>query len=240
MLIPPGDTVIQTARLCRMEGIPNKCQLLQCNSLLLPGLFEQLLSFGLRFIRDEGLLVGHEFFHPRVAVGPHIGEVHYDPGPVRSFQQLQPLAHNTALIFPIVGPSRRITQGVVQKDLPRIASDKGLLQQAFLNLLNNAIDAVEDGGRIDVRLRTREPDSVVIEIEDDGCGIPERDQGRLFEPFFSTKHDQGTGLGLSITHGIITKLGGKVAVSSRVGVGTKFTITRPRDFRGEPKRGEKP
>jgi two-component system NtrC family sensor kinase len=124
------------------------------------------------------------------------------------------------------------------ENLPRVTSDKGQLQQVFLNLLNNAIAAVDDGGHIDVRIVTDEPDGVVISVTDDGKGIPEGDLDHIFEPFFSTKGGEGSGLGLSITHGIISKLGGRVSVSSQAGVGTTFSIALPKEPRSDEAQGE--
>ena len=98
---------------------------MQLFGLLLPRILQQLLPLGLRILGNEGLLVGHEFFHPLVAVGPRIGQVDDDPRPVGIFQQLKPLAQNTALVFGIVGPACRVAQGVVEKDLPRVAGAGG-------------------------------------------------------------------------------------------------------------------
>lgn len=112
------------------------------------------------------------------------------------------------------------------EDLPGIESDRGQLQQVFLNLLNNAMAAVSDEGRI--RVATwREPGGVVVEIEDNGVGMSRETLAHIFEPFFSTKGEQGTGLGLSITYGIIDKLGGSIEVESSEGEGSLFTIHLP-------------
>jgi len=113
------------------------------------------------------------------------------------------------------------------ENVPGIESDRGKLQQVFLNLFNNAFAAMSDGGKLEICIQGCE-DRVQIEVADNGCGIPESDLKRIFEPFFSTKTKQGgTGLGLSITYGLVQELGGSIAVTSQVGSGTKFTITFP-------------
>jgi len=114
------------------------------------------------------------------------------------------------------------------EDPPTTVSDRGQLQQVFLNIINNAFAAVDDGGRIEIGIREVEPDSVAIWVADNGVGIPEEHLSHIFDPFFSTKKGAGTGLGLSITYGIVQKLGGQISVSSKVGDGTRFTVTLPR------------
>lgn len=113
-------------------------------------------------------------------------------------------------------------------DLPRISSDRGQLQQVFLNILTNAFAAVEDGGRIEIVTREKDRESVTVTIQDNGSGMSEETLRRIFEPFFTTKTDYGTGLGLSITYGIIKKLGGDIDVESKLGRGTTFTVSLPR------------
>lgn len=112
-------------------------------------------------------------------------------------------------------------------DPPTTVSDRGQLQQVFLNIINNAFAAVDDGGRIEIGIEERGPDSLAVWIQDDGTGIPEDHLGHIFDPFFSTKKGSGTGLGLSITYGIVQKLGGQISVKSKVGEGTRFTIILP-------------
>lgn len=114
-----------------------------------------------------------------------------------------------------------------EESLPAIESDRGQLQQVFLNIINNAFAAVEDGGNIDINLVRTGANQVAIKISDNGCGITRENIKRIFEPFFSTKGRKGTGLGLSITYGIVKKLGGNIEVESEVGVGTTFTVTLP-------------
>jgi two-component system NtrC family sensor kinase len=110
---------------------------------------------------------------------------------------------------------------------PSIVSDRGQLQQIFLNIVNNAFAAVEKGGHIEVGIQRVGQDKVALSIADDGVGIPEDQQAHIFDPFFTTKKGGGTGLGLSITYGIVQKLGGHIDVESRVGEGTCFTVTLP-------------
>ena len=114
-----------------------------------------------------------------------------------------------------------------QPDLPVIASDQSQLQQVFLNLMNNAIDAIEKDGLIEVKTR-KEGSQVVIEIKDNGPGIPEKHLTKIFDPFFTTKDvGKGTGLGLSVSYSIIEKLGGLIAVKSKLSEGTLFSVKLP-------------
>jgi len=115
----------------------------------------------------------------------------------------------------------------VPPDFPTIISDRGQLQQVFLNIVNNAFDALEKGGLIMVVLQNKGDGTVEITISDTGPGIPEETLAHIFEPFFSTKKEHGTGLGLSITYGIVEKLGGQINVISEVGNGTSFILTLP-------------
>jgi two-component system, NtrC family, sensor kinase len=114
------------------------------------------------------------------------------------------------------------------EDLPRIASDRGQLQQVFLNLLTNSLAAVGDGGRIALKTWEKDPDTEAVAIEDNGCGMSQETLSHVFEPFFTTKKGKGTGLGLPITYGIVKKLGGAIEVRSREGEGTTFTVSLPK------------
>ncbi len=118
-------------------------------------------------------------------------------------------------------------------DLPRIASDRGQLQQVFLNILNNSFAAVKDGGLVSTTTWDKDVDIVGISFQDDGIGMSEETQRHIFEPFFTTKKGHGTGLGMSITHGIVKKLGGEIEVQSKEGKGTRFTIFLPKKPREE-------
>lgn len=115
----------------------------------------------------------------------------------------------------------------LQDDLPLIESDHLQLQQIFLNIINNGIDAIEKDGTVSITSHTVAGEVRVV-IQDDGQGIEKNILPHIFEPFFTTKETgKGTGLGLSITHGLIKKLGGDITVRSQIGKGTAFTITLP-------------
>ncbi len=107
-----------------------------------------------------------------------------------------------------------------------IKGDATHLQQCFLNLVFNAIEAMPEGGRLDVISRHDiSENQVVIEIRDTGCGISEEDMGHIFDPFFTTKPvGQGTGLGLSIVYGIVKNHNGNIRIDSKVGQGSSFVL----------------
>ncbi|MBN2418150.1 MAG: ATP-binding protein [Deltaproteobacteria bacterium] len=116
----------------------------------------------------------------------------------------------------------------IDENIPVFESDRGKLQQVFLNLINNAFAAVDDGGKIEINAEMGENNLVLIMVEDNGCGIAREDLKKIFEPFFSTKTGQGgTGLGLSITYNLVMELGGTIQVSSEMNKGTVFTISIP-------------
>jgi two-component system NtrC family sensor kinase len=112
--------------------------------------------------------------------------------------------------------------------LPLLRLSVSELQQVFLNLINNAIDAMEKkGGNLTIRTR-QEDRRVVVEMADTGAGIPEANLPRIFDPFFTTKPvGKGTGLGLAICYGIIKKMGGEIKVRSTLNVGTTFSVYLP-------------
>ena len=124
---------------------------------------------------------------------------------------------------------RNITLNLeIPDDLPPLVTDRGKVQQIFLNLINNAFQAVGDGGRIDIMGRRVDGDKIAVRVSDNGCGISDENLQKIFEPFFSTKRDSGgTGLGLSITYGLVQRLGGQIAAESELGKGTTFTVTLP-------------
>ena len=112
-------------------------------------------------------------------------------------------------------------------DIPLIECYPGQLNQVFMNILSNAIDAIEDTGIITISTE-ESGGNTTISIRDTGKGIPEAIRTKIFDPFYTTKEvGSGTGLGLSISHGIIKKHKGNIRVISQVGEGSEFIITLP-------------
>jgi len=151
---------------------------------------------------------------------------------------LAELAH---LLRRLVGEGIQLEM-VHGRDLGPIRCDQGQLEQVIINLVVNARDAMPNGGTVTIRTKNVSPDAperhghemltpgnyVLIEVIDEGVGIPREHQGRIFEPFFSTKEvGSGTGLGLSTVYGIVKQTGGFVFVDSAPGKGAKFGIFLP-------------
>jgi len=135
---------------------------------------------------------------------------------------------------------QRLTGGTVaiefalEADVPPVDIDPSQFDQLITNLVINARDAMPAGGTITLTLR-REGDQVVLQVADTGIGMDEETQTRIFEPFFTTKGEQqGTGLGLATVFGIVAERGGTLAVESRIGAGTVFTIQLPCATRLQP------
>lgn len=130
-----------------------------------------------------------------------------------------------------------------QGDIPLIPVDQSQIQQVLINLVMNGIQAMPDGGQLEVELDVKrvsngaangvERDHVVISVRDEGEGMTEENIKLIFEPFFSTKEGRGTGLGLSIVHGIVEEHGGWIDVESEIGTGSCFSVCLPM----EPDRG---
>ena len=111
----------------------------------------------------------------------------------------------------------------VEADLPRVHANGGELNQVWMNLIDNALDAVPESGRVDIRA-SLVLDRVVVHVVDDGPGIPTDVLPRIFDPFFTTKPPgQGTGLGLEITRRLVRRYHGDIYVESRLGR-TEFCV----------------
>ncbi len=158
--------------------------------------------------------------------------------PEKKFADLNKIIGDTELFIerPAYFNDIEITMDL-DHDLPQIWVDEDLIKQVIMNILVNAQQAIEGTGRITIRSRVvpeaTSPDlgpgpMVEISITDTGCGIPERDRQRIFDPFFTSKGvGQGTGLGLSVSHGIVRAHGGTIEVDSTVGEGSTFRIYLP-------------
>ncbi|HSR19520.1 MAG TPA: ATP-binding protein, partial [Anaerolineales bacterium] len=152
-----------------------------------------------------------------------------DQGPVQQIDLHEGL-ENTLVIL-----RHKMKDGVTIKreyaaDLPLIEAHGSELNQVWTNILDNAIDAMQGKGEITIRTR-REEDKVLVEIQDNGPGIPEEIQKRVFEPFFTTKPPGlGTGLGLHIAYTVVNNQAGRIDLTSGPS-GTCFQITLPMQLR---------
>lgn len=114
-------------------------------------------------------------------------------------------------------------------ELPTVVAHPDAIQQVLANLVDNAIDAMPNGGILSLRTRA-DPDVVEVEVEDTGAGISETDLPHIFEAFYTTKPEvRGIGLGLFVSEGIIRGHRGRLTVESEVGRGSRFTIQLPRE-----------
>lgn len=114
-----------------------------------------------------------------------------------------------------------------EDDLPPVSVDVGQIEQVFLNLITNSIDAMPDGGTLTVSVRAAPP-CVEFEVADSGCGIRDEHLGRIFDPLFTTKRPgKGTGLGLTITRDVVAAHGGSLSVTSEPGRGTAVIVRIP-------------
>ena len=141
------------------------------------------------------------------------------------------LNHNLKHVVELVGYQLRPAGIEVRFDLDpsgaMVFADHFQMEQLFLNLVLNAVQAMPRGGELVLRTRVRE-DGVVAEVKDSGTGIPEEIRDRIFDPFFTTREvGEGTGLGLSVSDSITAAHGGTIEVKSTLGVGTIFRVELP-------------
>lgn len=114
--------------------------------------------------------------------------------------------------------------------LPVILSDPAQLEQVFINIIDNALDAIGKNGTVSITTKIHDNNRVRILFKDSGPGMDEETRRQIFDPFFTTKKvGEGTGLGLAICYSILAKLGGQIEVASQKGIGTIFTITLPHE-----------
>jgi signal transduction histidine kinase len=145
--------------------------------------------------------------------------------------ELQPTAVNEVVCETLALLDREIADRdiLVERELsealPKILADRAQLQQAFYNIIRNAIQAMRAGGILRVQTELRDG-QVSISFTDTGPGIPAEQMGRIFEPYFTTK-ETGSGLGLMIVQRIVREHGGTIEVESHGGRGTTFRIKLP-------------
>jgi PAS domain S-box-containing protein len=121
------------------------------------------------------------------------------------------------------------------EEVPLVAGSASELREVMTNLIFNAIEAMPQGGKIEIRTFRRK-EKVYIQVSDTGMGMTEEVKKKVFEPFFTTKPFTHTGLGLSMSYGIVKKFGGEIEVESKVGHGTTFTIVLPVGWDGKDER----
>jgi PAS domain S-box-containing protein len=147
----------------------------------------------------------------------------------------------------VVRGTKVVTSVDIPVDLHTIEADAGQINQAFNNIIINAVQAMPDGGRLAVKaenaalngmnaLGLAPGEYVILAFSDEGCGIPDEEQKQIFDPYFTTK-SCGTGLGLSSVYSIITRHGGHIAVNSGAGKGATFTIYLPSTGEVQPESG---
>jgi signal transduction histidine kinase len=161
------------------------------------------------------------------------------------FSREQEFSLRPAQLAETVRRAVRLVQSQVPADISMVVEvpddfvlpmDSQRMQEVFLNIIINAVQAIGNKGTITISA-TRDDltKEIVIEVHDTGPGIPPEIQGRLFDPFYTTKEEgQGTGLGLSVVYGIIQKHHGNITVSSEPGAGASFFIHLPLSESGTP------
>ena len=136
---------------------------------------------------------------------------------------------------------RCLTQGVevelrIAPDLPQLTADRALLTTALLSVAENAVDAMEKGGKLVLEVESVSKTAAVrLRVRDSGAGVPAKIRGRIFEPFYSTK-PRGVGLGLAIARGIILGHEGSIRLESEPGIGTEVTLEIPQQGVREARR----
>lgn len=151
------------------------------------------------------------------------------PEPKKSMQQVHKVIDRTTTLIEHHADFRDIE--IIKEydpELPEILMDASQIEQVLMNMFINAGQAMPQGGKLIIKTGVdTSKDHIYIRIEDTGCGIPEENLEKIFDPFFSTKGHKGTGLGLSVSYGIIQSHEGEIKVESEPGKGTIFTIILP-------------
>jgi signal transduction histidine kinase len=155
------------------------------------------------------------------------GFTHMDQAPVAEAVDLARGIANTVAVLKAKARAKAVSVTVaVDAALPPALGHVGELNQVWANLVDNALDAVAEGGRVEISA-TREPQGIVVRIVDDGGGIPAEIRERIFDPFFTTKAmGQGTGLGLDVVKRLVGQNDGRIDVDSRPGR-TEFRVLLP-------------
>jgi signal transduction histidine kinase len=150
-----------------------------------------------------------------------------EPGPPAPVDVNRLVRDTVEVVRPGAAQHRLVIEVATAPGLPPVSGHRNQLQQVVLNLLTNAIDATPAGGLVRVMTRGR-PQEIELEVSDTGRGIPDTEQRRIFEPFFSTKEaGRGTGLGLFVSAQIVREHKGRIEVTSAEGRGTSLRVLLP-------------
>jgi signal transduction histidine kinase len=129
------------------------------------------------------------------------------------------------LLLDVSFPENIDAKYLLEEEAKEIVADPALLKRILRNLVDNSVQAMPDEGKLEIQA-VREPDAVVISVQDSGVGIPEENKAKLFTPLFTTK-SKGQGFGLAVVKRMTEALGGTVNFESEVGKGTKFIVRLP-------------
>jgi PAS domain S-box-containing protein len=195
-------------------------ELLCADSSLLPRHYDSLQLIS-RIVRDAGSTIGRLQDFARRQHDRPVESVNLNAIISQSIEIAKStLEEKNSLL----GRSIRIALDL--PELPLVLAEPTELRQIFLNLFLNAQDAMPTGGIIHITGRI-EREIILVEVEDEGQGIPEEHLSRIFDPFFSTKGERGTGLGLSIAYAAMARIGGTISAANRAEGGAIFTLTFP-------------
>ncbi|MFC2005120.1 sensor histidine kinase, partial [Chloroflexota bacterium] len=153
------------------------------------------------------------------------------------------IASLTRTMMPILTPRKQSLDVETGEGLPLVYTNEGELAQVLFNLVNNASKFCPDGGKLKIEAVT-EGDWCQVSVIDNGIGVKEKDQERVFEPFSRSdnrlsKERGGTGLGLALVKQIVERYGGRIWVQSEYGKGSRFTFTLPLAINGKPNQEER-
>jgi signal transduction histidine kinase len=136
------------------------------------------------------------------------------------------IAYTLSITQPQAERNQVNIETIMEGPLPPIECDDKQLKQVFINLIKNATEAMQDGGKVKIHIKIKDIKWMLISVEDEGCGIEDENILNIGEPFYTTKKD-GTGLGLMVTNQIIRDHNGQFKIESTVGVGTKVSVILP-------------
>ncbi|WP_185748913.1 sensor histidine kinase [Humibacillus xanthopallidus] len=183
-------------------------------------------------VRSLLVEIGHGATRVSETVAALKSYVHLDEATVQNVDVTEGLEDTLLFLRHRMPPGVHVERAY-SPDLPRVGTYASELNQVWTNLLENALDAVGGHGTITLRA-AKEAAGVVVEVEDDGPGIPAADQARVFDPFFTTKPPgEGAGLGLGTCHHVVARHGGRITVDSRPGR-TVFRVELPTDLGTAP------